>query len=1317
MKSQKSGNKKSGSKWWRRLIIALLTILLAPTILFSLGWFSRDLVIEGLQEWYRRNNNGNLEIGEVNATFLKGFPNVGFIIKDIHQTDFDTILDKRSSIFVKEARVNVRAKDILSGNLEFKDIRIYQAKIYSEVVSNKSIRDYIKLKKQKQNSFNSGIQLPGWLAAQKTNFSLRDVSFISKDSMLNKYFDLEIKQLKGEFSRNSEIITGNLNFEIRINDLGFNTKKGSYINGALVRGSPGFVLNQNDNQLEVPEFALKIGSQTFQTKADFDFTKITSYRFSLRNSETDFHELRSFLPDSISAKISSFELLQPIDTKLSLEGEFKYGNIPLIDGGFSTRNNQVKFADSAQLSKVNFDGYITNILAEQDSLKKPEPSRKDIKVYVEDLSAEMEDIKISAVDSYFQSSEEALNFIEANLEIAGSNKSLARLIQVSNFDFKGGNFALDTHIEGNISNPKNVLDYTTGSFFLKNTRIVLQKNKLQLPVELINLELNNKNWKLRNLNINLPNGDHLEFKGNIRNPSSLLSNDPESPAYADVSLESKRLNLNELIATAMEFTPPSEEIKENLKTLHESFETFYKKFQPHIKLAIDLVEYDNYQFNDLLADVELINAETTQVNTLSFRYDNAITEVQGTLKVPEPDHASLEPIFLNIKTNSSGPLEVFQDLFNIKLLDIEGGEFNFLGNVKGDIQEFQQLLNNVKGDLNLKNAKLYYPKAKMDIHLDSMNVEIDDSNITLRKFRVEVDGHQAFTLESTIKEFPGFLRDAVESSGNIYIKLDAEHIDVNKWMQKFQATDSDNLQKKLNNRDLTAIFADIYKFDPEFEFVIDSLAYKNLLSEDLLANVYFENDSILKLEELSIRFKNSKAKIKGQLEARELVTLRADESPFRFSLSAEASGNSHDLNDLLQTVNFNLRSGDFKFNGSYKGEAKDLKILNSSVRGDLRLATTLIDVKGTDIQIPVDSLHLEIKNNLAHLERLDVDLPGKSTIDITGEIDNFTNFINNEQTMNSHRSSFSIRSPYLDSRDIKRFLGNTARVKDTLKNEGFSMKKLKDILSNIYSSYYPSANIQIDSLIYKNLAVSDFISKIGFDDKGAINIADTKLQYSGGSILLDLEAGVQNPTELPGKINLNIENIDLGKLVKDLDYFNSEDLRQAKKISGGLDLRIDLEGKFNSQDSLDMNSLNGTIELDLNNLALYDFKPITDNVVLLNEERFEQLQFRPISQTFEVQDGNILIPRTQIQSSALQLFVEGETKIGEYYNIWISIPWNNILKSRDGNELPEKLSFEKSGAKFYLQIIQDKESEDPGKHTLKKKFRLGNRKLEESMKN
>src|SRR5690606_31213941 len=117
-----------------------------------------------------------------------------------------------------------------------------------------------------------------------------------------------------------------------------------------------------------------------------------------------------------------------------------------------------------------------------------------------------------------------------------------------------------------------------------------------------------------------------------------------------------------------------------------------------------------------------------------------------------------------------------------------------------------------------------------------------------------------------------------------------------------------------------------------------------------------------------------------------------------------------------------------------------------------------------------------------------------------------------------------------------------------------------------------------------------------------------------------------------------------------------------------------------------------------------------ENVPLMKAERFKNLRFRPIVQTFEIRNGEIIIPLTEIQSSAVHLFAEGRIKLEEYMNVWLSVPWKN-LKKNDGLSFPNKTTYQKAGSKFFIQFLQDKNNKNVKKQKLKVKIKLGNRKL------
>lgn len=1307
---QTNSKKKAGkSKWIKRVLIAAGLLLVAPLFLFTLGWFSRDLLIDELQIWYESNSNGTLEIGEVNANFITGFPNVGFSIEDVKQSSFDTILDKRTIIKLARADVNISAKDLMRGDIHFRNIRIRDASIHTQVLTEKNLQEYIELKLRKQLENNSGFELPSWIHPKRSTFQLQNVHFIAENKMLHKYFDLVAENVTGEIRSGDELIRGNIDFEVFINDLGFNTRKGSFINGAMVTGSPSFQLKKSNNKLEIPAFKLQLEDQNFDAKAQFEFEQLTGYEFSLENKITNLKKIQKFLPDSLTAKVQPYQLQEPMTTRLELKGKFAYGDVPFIHVDFSTKDNRLVLFEEHQLVNVATEGVLTNNLHSVDSLLE-QPGKRDIKLFFKDFSANLGDMQLNAQNSYYQSTATSRNQVKATIQVNGSNEAMAKALNNENFSFKGGQFSLEAAIDGNIDDPYMILNAGKGTFSMGNTRVVLEQNNVQLPLRKLQLELDHNNSTLRELKIDLPNGEHLNFRGNVKNVSALMASNPAEPAEARLRLDSDALNIDNLIDTATKFTSNNKEEQENLKTLHQTLAAIYKKFQPGFQLNINSVIYRDNLFQNLKAQVRLKNSEIIQFDQLQFDYQDAETLLSGTVRVPEVKENINEPIFINVSADTKGSIRVFQDLFNIQLISLRKGDFSFKGKFTGNIQYFDQLLRNAEGDLQLSETEFYYPEADLKFAMDTLHVGIDKSNISLDRFALETKDHHPIYLQSTITDFPSFLLEEDTETGSIAVKLGADYLDMDQWLESIAEMERDTLKKASQKAHVSNIFRDIYRFHPTIEIELDSVKYNDLISEDLQAYVVFENDSILKLDDLNLKFKETRAKIQGSVTAREPVMNTENENPFDFRFALAMNGKSRDLNELLNTVNFELSSGDFEFTGSYQGQAQDLSILNSNAEGDLKLGATLVKINETALQIPVDSLHLVIKNDLASLDRLDIDLPGKSSIDITGTIDHFSDFINNKQSELGHTSTFKIKSPYLDSKDIAEFIGaDSAKIKKDSK-AGFKIANIKDILRNINDSYYPSASIAMDSVLVDELAVSDFKASLNFDPEGKFKLTNTDFKYQQGSVGIQLLATIDTSEVLPVHLETEFSNINLQKLLEDLDYLNMEELRAAEKIAGTLHLNIDARTRLLPNGSMDLNSLNGTVKFDLQDLELYGFKPVKESVVLLKEERFEKLRFRPITQTFRITNGVVKIPRTQIQSSALQLYAEGEFKLDEYVDIWLSLPWKN-LKSNDGLQLPQKQSYEEAGAKFYLQLIQKKNSEEEKDKKLRTRFRFWNREL------
>lgn len=1284
--------------------------MLLPIGIFTIGWLNRDSVIDVLQEWYADKTSGTLTIGQVNARFFGGFPNVVFTLKDIKHTNKDSISDQVSNLEIDEAKLVIGAGKLLRGQVVFKNIAIKNGEFHSEVISNKPLTYHQQLKKDKQKLRQKGFHLPDWVNTTGANILVENFKYVTKDTVLNKYFNLDIHKIKGDFKGNKLKLHGHSEMNLTVNNLGFNTTKGSFFNGALVKGSYEYSVDLENDLIEIPEFPLQIDDQTFQLSAHFDVSDITKYQFILENENTDFKAIKELLTDSLSAKLKSYEIQKPLQTYLKLLGKFAYGNNPDIHAEFSAADNDVVIADKFHFKRTTFRGHLTNDLYNSDSLRSLRKSEKDFRITFDTLNATLESVHVAVQNSYFQSTPEALNFIDAHVKLKGLNEDLTDIIETDNFDFKGGKFLLNAHFSGDIQNPYEFLNKATGFFNLTNTQVLLKKNGLQLPIQSLTVSLERENSILKELTINLPNGEDLVFQGNLKNIAGILSKTPSVPTTSQISLNSKNLNVNDVIATAKKFLPNSNTAMDDRRNLHETLDAIYSQFHPQFKINVASLSYNDVIIKDVKSNLELINSETILLKNFNFKYDEAITNLKGRVRVHGPQSQLKDAIYIDADANSSGPISVFKDLFNIELFRIDSGDYKFNGHVNGNVKELSQLMDNAQGNLKLSSINLYYEPAEMDISIDSLSLFVDDSDILLKEFNLEIDEVHSINLDGSIKQFPVFLLDDKEGRGSISLNLNTSFIDGDELLATINSFKNDEkLKVQKSKKALHSIFKDLNRFNPEIQISVDSLKYKDLITENINAQVFFENDSLLKLNYLDLHFKETIANVHGEINAHSSQADLRKDNPFDLDFSVNVKGKSEDLNEYLKTKNFVFKSGDFEFIGNHKAESTDLKLLNAEGYGDLKIAGTTVDFTAGGLQIPLDSLHVVINNDVATLKTLDIQLPGKSKVYFSGMIDHFSEFISGPQELNQHSSDFSIYAPYLDTSDIQRFFMSPKMNSKKSETKPFDFKKLKTIMTDINASFYPTIALEIDTLKHDNFEINDFESKLLFEDE-FFEIEDLQLNTFGGILALDLEFGIANDMSTPLHIEMTVSNLDLKEFLKSVNHFDNADLKEADSIKGLLSYTLKTHGLLEDNGKVDMNSLNGTLDLKLLDLSLNNYTPIMENVPLMKAERFKNLRFQPIVQTFEIRSGEIIIPQTEIQSSAIHFFVEGRLKLKEYMNIWLSVPWKN-LKSNDGLSLPEKTSYTTAGSKFFLQLVQDKNRKKANKQKLKVKFKLGNRKL------
>ena len=410
------------------------------------------------------------------------------------------------------------------------------------------------------------------------------------------------------------------------------------------------------------------------------------------------------------------------------------------------------------------------------------------------------------------------------------------------------------------------------------------------------------------------------------------------------------------------------------------------------------------------------------------------------------------------------------------------------------------------------------------------------------------------------------------------------------------------------------------------------------------------------------------------------------------------------LNDFFKNTEFIFQGGMLDLSTRFKGEVTDLNNLFYTSKSKLSITNSSVLQKPLGLIVPIEKLQLEIDNKNGFLETLLIPINNtKNTIDFKGDIINVVPLILGE------------KAPI--STDVEIFSNNLiwgdffSLFKQTVKPKKKTAKKDDNFIFNetfrvVYEKFNPKFNLSINHFRYKKTIIDSLKSEVDLNDK-QIDLKNIQFNYGKGNVDLEMVLDISKIDKTPFDLNLNIESINLKRFLEEFNYFELKALKNTKNVDGIISLNSKIKGEIHETKGLNTQSLLGDIKFDLKDLVLDGFVPL-ENIgnKIFKKKRFEDIRFANISDSLHVSNRTVQIPRVEIQSTAFNLFLEGQLNYDFKTNIWVSIPLSN-LKKRDLVSIPNKKGFIDSGKKVYIQIIDD----STGK--LEYKFHLSDKKLKE----
>jgi len=394
--------------------------------------------------------------------------------------------------------------------------------------------------------------------------------------------------------------------------------------------------------------------------------------------------------------------------------------------------------------------------------------------------------------------------------------------------------------------------------------------------------------------------------------------------------------------------------------------------------------------------------------------------------------------------------------------------------------------------------------------------------------------------------------------------------------------------------------------------------------------------------------------------------------------------------DLLK---FSKGTSNVKLN--FKADIVDFRLSKPYVNG-------LIEVKDADVSYVPRKLNfsnvsvaLNFTRDNLYISKI-VLKSGKSIVNMEGSIKNFLNlyYTAPEKIM----LSWKIDSPQLHLGEFLGFLGARQR------NKKVAAKPRKGNMTEEINDLFEKSNVDIklrvDKLYYNRFFATDAKADVMLTDSG-ITVKDAGLRHAGGTLSIN-GALAQKGRVNNYSVDAVISNVDVKKFFYAFHNFGMETL-SSKNLEGYFSSKANITGSMTDAGAMVPKSMFGSVNFALRKGRLLNFEPLKNvGKFAFPYRNVENIEFYNLNGKFDVKGEKVNIYPMKINSSVLNMDVEGVYSFGKGTQIYIDVPLRNPKKDKGITDKKELAKRRNRGIVLHLKAVDDKDG--------KVKVKLGGKK-------
>jgi hypothetical protein len=396
---------------------------------------------------------------------------------------------------------------------------------------------------------------------------------------------------------------------------------------------------------------------------------------------------------------------------------------------------------------------------------------------------------------------------------------------------------------------------------------------------------------------------------------------------------------------------------------------------------------------------------------------------------------------------------------------------------------------------------------------------------------------------------------------------------------------------------------------------------------------------------------------------------------FFFNFHSACSFQQLDSALNLKAINFD--EGAATLNLQYKGPLAVDATIFANLTGGLQFTNGKITYLPHNLQFEHCNGNITFSKNSMVIKKITCNYK-KNRFEVTGTGNSI-----NSALMATGKSSIAcnIYCPSFNASDFKSvFANNSNTIK--AKNNTNALGNTTGTLDNILEKGDIELNITAAELLLNNFVAQD-ARVVLLLQQNNWQVQRASLNFGGGSFFVDANV-FRSGNNFVADAKLDIKNADVRKAFYAFNNFGQEAITY-QNLRGSLNAGGNLHMLLNNTGSIVPGSMQGTATFSIQNGALINFKPLTNlqEYVFKNRD-MTNVAFAEIKNNLTIKQNQVLIPRMEIASTAMRIFIEGVYGVDTATDISIQVPFSNLSKPADVAPI-NKGTDVKAGPSLYLR--------------------------------